>query len=375
MLPAEIAVSLRSAPCGTTIRRDIRGRTDAIAIDNSGHRARNSTRTAILQPRRAKGVGIGSLEVSLGLVVLVFIRRAENGKTLRAILSTLSNTLCIRFLNIRIADLGLNPLLCHRINRIERRVTTVIVVIVVDVVVRVRILRDIHRGIRSQVPVRNIVVPLVEELVIAKIIQLLDMGTIIHVALARFRIGIVKAHIGLDHPRGVVHRVCPIGLVVQANKATHRIQGVSITALRNTCNSRSFTFTVFQGLIRRGGLQIKRQNRGRGLRVAVAGNQGSRLGFLVTAGRMISSLAEPRGIVTIKVHHRRTGNIVINVVSVLNGFFREVFKVRMIRLEIANHNIQLTNVVYCIEHRCTTDHSTDNILTFFTKQLHNISTP
>ena len=58
-----------------------------------------------------------------------------------------------------------------------------------------------------------------------------------------------------------------------------------------------------------------------------------------------------------------------------HSFFREVFKVRVIRLEIANHEVQRTNVVCRIEHRCTADYSTENILTFFTKQFHNISTP
>ena len=58
-----------------------------------------------------------------------------------------------------------------------------------------------------------------------------------------------------------------------------------------------------------------------------------------------------------------------------HSFFREVFKVRVIRLEIANHEGQRTNVVCRIEHRCTTDYDTENILTFFTKQFHNISTP
>ena len=271
-------------------------------------------------------------------------------------------------LNRRITRLLGNPLLGNRINRIKRRITTIIVVIVVHEILGITILRNIHRRVRSQVPAFNIVVPLIEELVIAKFIRFLDLHTVVHIVLA---IGArMEFQVSLNHSRGVVHRVCPIGLVALTDKATHGIQGVPITALRNSRNSRSFAFTIFQGFVKRDIAQISRQIQVFGLRKTVTSDHGTRPRGHVTTGCMIRLFIEPYGIVTISVHRRAAFGIIKNLIVVSNGFFREIFEVRMIRLEVTDNNIQLTDIATCIQQRGTTQNGTQGKLCFITKQFH-----
>ena len=109
-------------------------------------------------------------------------------------------------------------------------------------------MRDIHRGVRSQVDasailVHGICIPLVEILVVAKLVGLQDMDAIVHVVLALF-IG-SKFQIRLDHPGGVVHFVGPFRST-DANKALHITHNALVATLSNACNRRGFALTIFQ---------------------------------------------------------------------------------------------------------------------------------
>ena len=59
-------------------------------------------------------------------------------------------------------------------------------------------------------------------------------------------------------------------------------------------------------------------------------------------------------------------------VSVIKSrkFFREIFEVRVIRLEVTDNNIQLTDIATCIQQRGTTQNGTQGKLCFITKQFH-----
>ena len=54
----------------------------------------------------------------------------------------------------------------------------------------------------------------------------------------------------------------------------------------------------------------------------------------------------PGKIIAIQLHERSsTSPVIINIVQMLNSFFREIFEVWVIRLEIANNNIQDTDIL------------------------------
>ena len=201
----------------------------------------NSTRATLIQPILAKLSRILVQEVGLRLGVLVVVRRAENRESLRVILVTHT----VR-LDRSVTGLVHHPFSCSRVDAIQRRVTTIVVVVVVNVVLGTsRIPRDIHRRVDTLVLARHVEIPLFKELVIATFIHLADDNTVIHINLA---IGTrrSKHQIGVHHARRVNNRVSPDCTTIRAFVTTHVILGILVTTLRPSLSRLLGTFTILQ---------------------------------------------------------------------------------------------------------------------------------
>ena len=75
---------------------------------------------------------------------------------------------------------------------------------------------------------------------------------------------------------------------------------------------------------------------------------------------MVIRARVPNGIVAIQIQCGTSRcHVVIYLVNMVDGFFRKVFEVRVIRLEITNHNIQRADILGLGKNNRTTKQSTE----------------
>ena len=287
MLHTEFVASSRkcdsSLPCGTMARS---GRI-------------NRARTALVQPFLAKFIRILAHKVGLIRRILIIIGRAENRQGLRFELVAHASRL-----NGGVARLVHHPFSREGVDAIKRRIATIIIVVVVNVVGgTLWISRDIHSRIDALVLARHIGKPLVKIQVIATFSHFADDNTFVHVGRA-VRIRLSKEQIRGHHARRVNNGVGPFVVAVRALEAAHRFQSVFVTALSPAFCRFIPTFAIFQDRTSRNLLQITRQRKVLLHRKAVNTNLGthSRERIHVAASLMIRSRGIPNIIIAKSVH-------------------------------------------------------------------------